>query len=84
MTFTDQYNMLGDLNNLEAALQNSQAAVSLMPQTHSDLPECLSGLSLAFLNRYQRLGNMEDLEAALKNDQLAVNLTQEGYLNNTL
>ncbi|KAJ7277765.1 CHAT domain-containing protein, partial [Mycena rebaudengoi] len=66
---------------LEAALQNDQAAVEQTPEGHPDLPRHLQSLAESFTDRYQRSGDLKDLEAALQNNQAAVAQTPEGHPN---
>ncbi|KAJ6538403.1 CHAT domain-containing protein, partial [Mycena sp. CBHHK59/15] len=79
VSFTDRYQRLGDLTDLEAALQNDQEALALTPEGHPDRAGCLQSLAVSFTDRYQRLGDLTDLEAALQNKQEALALTPEGH-----
>ncbi|KAJ7774149.1 CHAT domain-containing protein, partial [Mycena maculata] len=79
VSFSDQYRKWGNLQDLEAALENSQAAVAHTPDHHPGLPMRLHGLAVSFRDRYQRSGNLQDLEAALDNSKAAVAHTPEGH-----
>jgi tetratricopeptide (TPR) repeat protein len=70
---------LGNLEDLEAALNVIQEAVELTPEGHPSRPGCLQNLVASFSDRYQRLGNLEDLEAWLNTIQEAVELTSKGH-----
>ncbi|KAJ7263842.1 CHAT domain-containing protein [Mycena rebaudengoi] len=79
VAFTEQYRRSGDEKDLEAALQNTQAAVEQTPEGHPDLAGRLHNLSISFRDQYQRSGDLKDLEAALQNIQAAVAQTPEGH-----
>ncbi|KAJ7660997.1 CHAT domain-containing protein [Mycena rosella] len=65
----------GDLNDLQAAIVNSQEAANHTPGDHPDRADRLESLAAAFNSRYQRLGDLIDLEAALRSLQEAADLT---------
>jgi hypothetical protein len=67
------------VKDLEAALQNNQAAVKQTPTGHPDLAVRLQNLAVGFRDRYQRSGDVKDIEAALQNNQAAVDQTPEGH-----
>ncbi|KAJ7264592.1 CHAT domain-containing protein, partial [Mycena rebaudengoi] len=79
VSFRDRYRRSGDVKDLEAALQNDQAAVAQTPEGHSNLAGHLQSLAGSFRDRYRRSGDVKDLEAALQNDQAAVAQTPEGH-----
>ncbi|KAJ7240718.1 CHAT domain-containing protein [Mycena rebaudengoi] len=79
ISFTARYQRSGDVNDLEAALQNNQAAVEKTPEGHPDLAGRLQNLTASFTDRYRRSGDVKDLEAALQNNQAAVEQTPEGH-----
>ncbi|KAJ7288643.1 CHAT domain-containing protein, partial [Mycena rebaudengoi] len=79
VSFADRYQRFGDVKDLEAALQNDQAAVEKTPEGHPDLAGRLQNLAISFRDRYQQSGDVKDLEAALQNDQAAVEQTPEGH-----
>ncbi|KAJ6607272.1 hypothetical protein B0H10DRAFT_1761368, partial [Mycena sp. CBHHK59/15] len=64
VSFTDRYQRLGYLTNLEAALQNNQEALALTPEGHPDRAGRLQNLAVSFTDRYQcqRFGDLADLE----------------------
>ncbi|KAJ7250989.1 CHAT domain-containing protein, partial [Mycena rebaudengoi] len=79
VSFTDRYRRSGDVKDLEAALQNSQAAVEQTPEGHPDLAGRLQSLAASFTDQYRRSDDVKDLEAALQNKQAAVEQTPEGH-----
>jgi hypothetical protein len=54
---------LGDLKDLEAALQTDQEAVDLTPPGHPDRAGRLQALALSFTHRYRRQRGLEDRAA---------------------
>ncbi|KAJ6549662.1 CHAT domain-containing protein [Mycena sp. CBHHK59/15] len=74
VSFTDRYRRLGDLTDLEAALQNKQEALALTPEGHPDRAGRLQSLATI-----SEIGRFDDLEAALQNKQEALALTPEGH-----
>ncbi|KAJ6590191.1 CHAT domain-containing protein [Mycena vulgaris] len=76
--YRDEYMKSGNMEHLEAALQNSQEAVMQTPDEHQDLPQHLQTLGDFFTYRFQRSGNVLDLDNALKNFREAVAKTAEG------
>ncbi|KAJ6569795.1 CHAT domain-containing protein [Mycena vulgaris] len=76
MMFQERYSVSEDIKDLEAAMQNFQAAVDLSKELkHPRQAECLANLAVVFTDRYQRFRDLKDLEEALKYDQQAVELT---------
>ncbi|KAJ7487957.1 CHAT domain-containing protein [Mycena latifolia] len=72
-----QYRNLGEIKDLEAALQTNRAAVDLTPESHPERAARLASLAGSYSDRYHRLGELKDLEAALQIKQKALNLTLE-------
>ncbi|KAJ6533448.1 CHAT domain-containing protein [Mycena vulgaris] len=71
ISFTERYQRLGDLNDLESALQADQEAVELTPEGHPDSPDRLQSLAASFTNRYRKSHRPEDLENIHTNYTLA-------------
>ncbi|KAJ6558753.1 CHAT domain-containing protein [Mycena vulgaris] len=78
MFLTEKYRRSGDIQDLEAAVENNQAAVAKTLEGDPDLAGRLKNLAISLTDRYRRLGDLKDLEHALRNDQRAVNLTSPG------
>ncbi|KAJ7203263.1 hypothetical protein GGX14DRAFT_544315 [Mycena pura] len=77
--WVDRYRRLGNIRDLEAALQTSQEVVNLTPKESPDRGGRLQSLAMSFTDRYQRLGNPADLDSALRTNQEAVVLTPQDY-----
>ncbi|KAJ7734181.1 CHAT domain-containing protein [Mycena maculata] len=67
--------LLGELKDLEAALQGHQEAVDLTPEDHPNRARQLQMLAASFIDRYDRFRKLKDLEVALQGHQEAVKLT---------
>jgi hypothetical protein len=62
VSLTDRYQRLGDLNDLDAAVQRKQESVDLTPEDHPDRAQRLQNLAVSLTYKYQKLGRQEDLE----------------------
>ncbi|KAJ7450877.1 CHAT domain-containing protein [Mycena latifolia] len=78
-TYRQEYQNSGGLNNLDAALENYQLAVTLTEEGHPDRLEGLKKLGASFRDRYKESGVLEDLEMSLKRRQELVDLTPKGH-----
>ncbi|KAJ7204893.1 CHAT domain-containing protein [Mycena rebaudengoi] len=76
---TRQNSRLGDLKDLQNALQTNQEFMDLIPQGHPDHAHGLQTRSVVLRERYRRLGNLKDLTAAIQTIQEAVDLTPDGH-----
>ncbi|KAJ7771342.1 hypothetical protein DFH07DRAFT_768314 [Mycena maculata] len=77
---TAQYQRLGDLAHLEAALHYDQEILKVIPNGHYEKARDLRKLAIDYLDRYRKLGDLKDLEpkdleGALQYNQEAVDLT---------
>ncbi|KAJ7212674.1 hypothetical protein GGX14DRAFT_393565 [Mycena pura] len=61
-SFTHRFQRLGDLKDLEGALQADKEAVSLTPPDHPDRAGRLQSLAASFAHQYQKFSNPKDLE----------------------
>jgi tetratricopeptide (TPR) repeat protein len=59
-----RYERVGDMADLEEAIQVARRAVALTPGDHSDLAVILNSLGNKLERRYKRTGDMADLEEA--------------------
>ncbi|KAJ6513546.1 CHAT domain-containing protein [Mycena vitilis] len=79
LSFTNRYEQLGDLEDMEAALQADQAAVALTPSDHPNRADRVGNLAISLNDRYRRLGKLGDLETALQRKQEAAALTPDDH-----
>jgi hypothetical protein len=79
MSLTARYQRIGDLEDLESAVQIWNEVVAITPGDQSDRPSHLRGLAISLTARYQRIGDLKDLVAAHEVAEKAANLTPEGH-----
>ncbi|KAJ7118399.1 CHAT domain-containing protein [Mycena crocata] len=75
----DCVNFLGDIKDLERALQMEQEVVELTQEGNPRRPGRLQSLAASLYYRFRRLGNIKDLERVLQINREAVELTSEGH-----
>ncbi len=63
---------LGELEDLEQAIQVIQQATHLTPDGHAAKPGYLNSLGISLQIRFERLGELEDLEHAVQVLQQAI------------
>ncbi|KAJ6530250.1 CHAT domain-containing protein [Mycena capillaripes] len=73
-SFQLRHQRLGDMSDLESALQKYQEILDLTPADSSLRARALLNLALSFGDRYQRLHDLPDLKAAMENSQTALGL----------
>jgi hypothetical protein len=71
----NQYERLGNLEDLDAVFFNAQEAVNLLSERHPDRPYQLSTLAACFCQCNEIKGDLKDLDAAVQYGQEAVDLT---------
>ncbi|KAF8207842.1 hypothetical protein K438DRAFT_1415128, partial [Mycena galopus ATCC 62051] len=76
-SLTDRYRKLGNLKDLDAALEKDQEVEDLTPEGDPDRAENLRSFAVSLAERYHRLGNLQDLDAALEKKQKALDLIPE-------
>ncbi|CUA67095.1 Coiled-coil domain-containing protein 136 [Mus musculus] [Rhizoctonia solani] len=78
VSYKDRYRRLGDLVDLEKAIECKSRALALTPDGHPDMPSRHASLGVSYTDRYQRLGELVDLEKAIESNSLALDLTPDG------
>ncbi|KAJ7229878.1 CHAT domain-containing protein [Mycena pura] len=73
--YNDRFHRLGDIKDLNTALDTQEIAIKLAAEGHPALPRYLGNLAAFFGARYQRLGLLEDVEESIRKHKIAVNLT---------
>ncbi|KAJ7843698.1 caspase domain-containing protein, partial [Mycena leptocephala] len=68
-----RFTTLGDLDDLNAAVETAREAVNMTPSGHLDRAQRLEGPDTT------RLGNLADLDAAVETAQEAVDMTPSGH-----
>jgi len=79
MYLSNRYERTGNLQDLETAIAQSEAAVEGTPEDHPNRAEQLNTLAMSLSRRYKRTGNLEDLEAAIARSEAAVEATPEDH-----
>jgi len=79
VSYTDQFERLGNLDALESALKYNLAAVAATPDDHPDLAFRQQSLSTSYIHRFQKLGDLNDLDSALEYGIKAVATTPDGH-----
>ncbi|KAF8421170.1 CHAT domain-containing protein, partial [Tirmania nivea] len=76
-----RYQRTGNLQDLEAAITRSEAAVEAIPEDHPTQAALLTNLGSQLNCRYERIGNLQDLEAAIARTEAALARTPEDHPN---
>ncbi|CAE6424666.1 unnamed protein product [Rhizoctonia solani] len=79
VSYTDRYRRLGELVDLEKAIECFCRALELTPEGHPDMPHRHDSLGVSYADRYRRLGELVDLEKAIECHSRALALTPEGH-----
>ncbi|KAL5632245.1 hypothetical protein ACGC1H_000296 [Rhizoctonia solani] len=74
-----RFKRLGELSDLENAIEYLSRALTLTPDRHPHLPGILVNLGLFHGDRFERLGKLSDLENAIKYQSRALALTPKGH-----
>ncbi|KEP45072.1 aromatic di-alanine and TPR containing protein [Rhizoctonia solani 123E] len=78
-SYTDRYRRLGELTDLEKAIECDTRALALTPDGHPDISRRHTRLGVSNTDRYQRLGELTDLEKAIECKTRALALTPDGH-----
>jgi hypothetical protein len=79
---------LGDIADLDRAIERQEISVALTPDGHPDKPIRLNNLGDSSRSRFASLGELADLDRAIERQEMTVALTPDGhadkplYLNN--
>ncbi|CUA78376.1 DNA double-strand break repair Rad50 ATPase [Pyrococcus horikoshii OT3] [Rhizoctonia solani] len=79
VSYTDRYQRLGELADLERAIECFSRALALTPDGHPDMSHRHASLGVSYTDRYQRLGELADLEKAIECHSRALELTPDGH-----
>ncbi|KAJ7743453.1 CHAT domain-containing protein [Mycena maculata] len=86
VSFKNRYRRLGDLKDLEAALQKFQETLKLIPYDllngesgYPDRARCLDSIANCLLDRYEELGELHDLKVAVQKSQEAADHIPKGH-----
>ncbi|KAF5340523.1 hypothetical protein D9758_015816 [Tetrapyrgos nigripes] len=79
IAFQSRFERLGELGDIENAIQFQQQAVDITPDGHASKASRLNNLGIAFQSRFERLGELGDIENAIQFQQQAVDITPDGH-----
>ncbi|QRW18678.1 CHAT domain protein [Rhizoctonia solani] len=79
VSYVDRYRRVGEVLDLEKAVEHCSCALALTPEGHPDLPGRHSYLGTSYGIRYGRLGRLEDVEKAIEHFSSALALTPNGH-----
>ncbi|KDN34203.1 hypothetical protein RSAG8_12709, partial [Rhizoctonia solani AG-8 WAC10335] len=79
LSYGDRYLRLGELTDLEKALECHSRALALTPDGHPHMSHRHASLGLSYGNRYLRLGDLADLEKSIEYRCCALVLTPDGH-----
>ncbi|KAG8859271.1 hypothetical protein FRB91_008452 [Serendipita sp. 411] len=69
-----RFQRLGNVDDIDNAIMQLQAATNLTPDDHPDKPTYLNDLGTSLLTRFEHLGNLGDLDESLARLQAGVTL----------
>ncbi|QRW07774.1 CHAT domain protein [Ceratobasidium sp. AG-Ba] len=78
-SWLSRFERLGELSDLDHAIDCQSHAVILAPDGHPDKPACLNNLGISWSRRFKRLGELSDLDHAIGCQSQAVSLTPDGH-----
>jgi len=76
-TGNDRYERTGQLQDLEAGIALSEAAIEATPEGHPDRAGCLNNLGNRLSSRYRRTGDLQDLDTVIDISEAAIVATPE-------
>ncbi|KAJ1300992.1 hypothetical protein OPQ81_003416 [Rhizoctonia solani] len=79
VSYTDRFQRLCALDDLDKALEYKYRALDLTPDGHPDLSNRLISLAKTHYNRFQHLGELDDLEKSIEYRSRALKLTPDGH-----
>ncbi|KAG9123070.1 hypothetical protein FRC07_000269, partial [Ceratobasidium sp. 392] len=74
-----RFEQLGDLADIDKAIECHTQSVQLSPDGHPDMPSHLSNLGNSWLRRFERLGDLADIDKAIECLSQSVQLTPDGH-----
>ncbi|KAG8784782.1 hypothetical protein FRC12_018295 [Ceratobasidium sp. 428] len=78
LSYQSRFEYLGDLDDLEKALEYIQQAIQIARDNHPSKPKWLSNLGISYHSRFELLGNSNDLEKSINCKKEALLATHDG------
>ncbi|KAG9089500.1 hypothetical protein FRC07_012328, partial [Ceratobasidium sp. 392] len=75
--YLDRYEHLGQLTDLDTAINHHNRALELMPAEYPNKPIVLDSLSTSYSVRFSRLHEMQDLDKAIDLKRTVISLTSD-------
>lgn len=72
---------MGQIDDLNEAIELSRRAIQTAPHDHLDLPNFLNALESRLGTRFDRTGQMKDLEEAIQMSRRLVEMVQMSFEN---
>ncbi|KAF7366555.1 CHAT domain-containing protein [Mycena sanguinolenta] len=79
MSLLDRFQKLGNLLDINRAIEMLKDAVQLTPDGHPDKPSWLNNLGNSLLRRFEQLGDLDDLNQSVLRFEAAIALTPDGH-----
>ncbi|KAG8750727.1 hypothetical protein FRC11_010115 [Ceratobasidium sp. 423] len=76
-SFSDRFKRLGEMSDLEKAIECQTRVISLTPDGHPHLPSRLINLGASYADRFQRLNELDDINKAVEYLSIAITLVPE-------
>ncbi|CAE6413781.1 unnamed protein product [Rhizoctonia solani] len=79
MAYSIRFERLGDLRDIDKAIEVQSGSVALVLNNNPNLPNGLASLAVSYKNRFTHLGELNDLEKAIKCESHALASTPDGH-----
>ncbi|KEP49977.1 aromatic di-alanine and TPR containing protein [Rhizoctonia solani 123E] len=79
ISYIDRYQRLGELADLEKAIECFARALALTPDGHPGMSHRYASFGVSYTQRFQRLGELADLEKAIEYNTRALALTPDSH-----
>ncbi|KAJ1299498.1 hypothetical protein OPQ81_003810 [Rhizoctonia solani] len=79
VSYNSRFRHLGNLKDIEKAIEYLSRALNSTPDGHPDLPGRLDSLGVSYNDRFQRLGDLKDLERDIEYSSRALDSTPDGH-----
>ncbi|KDN47233.1 hypothetical protein RSAG8_03712, partial [Rhizoctonia solani AG-8 WAC10335] len=79
VSYNDRFRHLGELADLEKAIECDSRALASTPDGHPDMSDRHASLGVSYGDRFQRLGELADLEKAIECFSHALASTPDGH-----
>ncbi|KAG8761817.1 hypothetical protein FRC11_012897 [Ceratobasidium sp. 423] len=81
LSFDSRFEGLGDIEDVNMAIEYREKAVGISPEGHSRLPELLNKLGISYLDRFSELKDSADLDYAIQHISRAISMLPDSDFN---